>query len=96
MSVIPDDAIDWRVDLTTEARMWLHFHLEASDGAGYLERHPEGSRVAILEVVPGRVADVAAWLAACAAELGVHRVTGEGAPMVDVPGRGEGSASPVD
>lgn len=60
--------------------MWLHFHMEASDGAGYLERHPEGSLVATLEIAPGRQADVAAWLAACAADLGVLAAAGEGAP----------------
>jgi hypothetical protein len=80
MSHIPTDTTDWRIDLTTEARMWLHFHMEASDGAGYLERHPEGSLVATLEIAPGREADMAAWLAACAADLGVHAASGEGAP----------------
>lgn len=78
MSVVPRDSLRWGVRLRVDRRMDLHFHLEASDGAAYLESAGPDRSLGWLEVAPHRADEVRAWLQAVADDFGIEWVNEAG------------------
>ena len=67
----PREVVDIHIRLPKPSRAELHFHLEASDGLGYLAQG-ESAELGIVHTPPDFVDEMLAWLEALAERLQIE------------------------
>lgn len=71
----PEETCTIRVRIDPRLRYRLQFHLEASDGMGYLEADGPDPAAARVLVPPSYVDRIRRWLQESAAELGLEELS---------------------